>query len=154
MIRRARARAKKRGLDFAVEVHDILPLPQTCPVLGIRLRKSAGPQDPQAYSLDRIDNSKGYVPGNVAVMSYLANRLKNDGTAEQHAAIAGWMMNALRQRYWKITVSGWGTLFARGSEEQAEEWRSHKANWEHAVARKFEVTESASEEWERLEDLL
>ena len=30
-------------------------------------------------------------PDNVVVMSYLANRLKNDGTAAQHARIANWM---------------------------------------------------------------
>lgn len=31
------------------------------------------------------------VKGNVVVMSYEANRLKNDGTAEEHETIAKWM---------------------------------------------------------------
>jgi len=60
-------------------------------VLGIKLRPASGPARPDAYSLDRVDNAKGYVPGNVVVMSYLANRLKNDGTARQHEQIAAWM---------------------------------------------------------------
>ena len=34
-------------------------------------------------SLDRIDNTKGYVPGNLQVISYRANQLKSDGTLEE-----------------------------------------------------------------------
>lgn len=91
MIARAKQRAKQRGLEFNLVDEDLHDLPKVCPVLGIELRASAKPQDTHAYSLDRVDNSKGYVRGNVVVMSYLANRLKNDGTAEQHEKIASWM---------------------------------------------------------------
>ncbi len=91
MVRRAKARAAKRGFDFNICVDDISPLPDVCPVFGVPLRISEDGQDPWAYSLDRIDNSRGYVRGNVIVMSYKANRLKNDGTAEEHEAIARWM---------------------------------------------------------------
>lgn len=70
---------------------DILPLPKFCPVFGIPLTIGDGQQNPNAYSLDRIDNNKGYTPDNVVVMSYLANRLKNNGTAKQHEQIAAWM---------------------------------------------------------------
>ncbi len=91
MLRRAKARAKKEGFDFDLSLEDILPLPEVCPVFGVALRVTVGPQDPFAYSLDRVDNDRGYVRGNVAVMSYRANRLKNDGTAAEHEAIAAWM---------------------------------------------------------------
>lgn len=91
MLRRAKARAKKEGFEFDLTVDDISPLPDKCPVLGLQLRLSEFSQDPCAYSLDRIDNKQGYIRGNVAVMSYRANRLKNDGTAEDHEAIAAWM---------------------------------------------------------------
>lgn len=91
MLRRAKARAKKEGFDFNLVKEDISPLPTACPVLQLPLRISEVHQDPCAYSLDRIDNSKGYIRGNVAVMSYKANRLKNDGTADEHEAIAAWM---------------------------------------------------------------
>lgn len=92
MIRRAKARSKRKNrIDFDLTVEDILPLPEVCPVLGVPLRPGNGEQDPFAYSLDRIDNSKGYVNGNVAVMSYKANRLKNDGSADDHEKIAAWM---------------------------------------------------------------
>lgn len=91
MLRRAYARAAKKGIEFCLTVDDITPLPTHCPVFGMELTRGNGQQDPTAFSLDRIDNEKGYVPGNVQVISYLANRLKNDGSAEQHRRIADWM---------------------------------------------------------------
>lgn len=97
MLRRAKTRAKKDGFDFDLTAEDLSPLPLTCPILGVTLRISEVTQDACAYSLDRIDNSKGYVRGNVAVMSYKANRLKNDGSAEEHEAIAAWMRKNLPQ---------------------------------------------------------
>jgi hypothetical protein len=42
-------------------------------------------------SLDKINPELGYVPGNVAIISYRANRIKNNGTAEEHRLIADWM---------------------------------------------------------------
>lgn len=91
MLRRAYARATKKGLEFSITVEDITPLPEVCPVFGQPLVIGNGQQHPWAHSLDRVDNSRGYVKGNVVVMSYKANRLKNDGTAEEHEAIAAWM---------------------------------------------------------------
>lgn len=38
-----------------------------------------GPR-PDSPTLDRLDNTKGYVRGNVIVVSYRANRLKSDAT--------------------------------------------------------------------------
>lgn len=97
MLRRARSRATQRGFEFSITIDDILPPPDVCPVFGVRLRISTSGQDPWAYSLDRVDNSKGYVPGNVVVMSYKANRLKNDGTAEDHEIIAAWIRRQMAQ---------------------------------------------------------
>lgn len=60
-------------------------------------------------------------------------------------------------KYWKIDVASWGVLWARGTEEQAEAWRKHKARWEQSVATKIEVEKSAlpeHAEWDDLEGLL
>ncbi|MCE9567447.1 MAG: hypothetical protein K8U57_36055 [Planctomycetes bacterium] len=46
-------------------------------------------------SLDRIDNSKGYVAGNVAVICYECNMIKNSGTLQQHEAIVQYMRRHL-----------------------------------------------------------
>ena len=57
-----------------------LPPPTRCPVLGIRLRKTPNKGKPAASSasIDRIDSRKGYVPGNVRVLSHRANMLKTN----------------------------------------------------------------------------
>jgi hypothetical protein len=89
MIRRARKRAKAAGIPFDLQVEDILPLPQICPVLGVPF--IVGRRSPCNPSLDRIDNTRGYICGNVAVISDRANRIKRDGTAEEHQQIADWM---------------------------------------------------------------
>jgi hypothetical protein len=43
---------------------------------------------------------------------------------------------------WLISVGGgYGSFVFEGSEDEAEEMRAHKANWEHAVARKWRIPE-------------
>ena len=53
-------------------------------------RNRARPCD-ESRSLDRIDPQFGYLPGNVELVSQRANRLKGDGTAEEHLRIARWL---------------------------------------------------------------
>ena len=81
MLSSARSRAKLKNLDFNINLSDI-DLPEVCPLLGIPLSINASNKD-FAYSLDRIDSSKGYVKGNVWVISDRANRLKNNSTVEE-----------------------------------------------------------------------
>ena len=97
MLQNARYRCGKTGMAFDLVEADLLPLPTHCPVLGTRLRYlvpgrnllSADRYD--CASLDRKDNTKGYVRGNVAIISLRANLLKGNGTAAEHRAIAQWM---------------------------------------------------------------
>ena len=89
----AKASAKKRGIEFTITLEDILPFPKTCPVLGIELRRGIKVNDPNSWSIDRIDNTKGYTPGNVAVISRRANILKRDATAAESKAISEWLDN-------------------------------------------------------------
>ena len=75
-------------------VADLLPLPTHCPIFGVALEYGGGKgrvYSPNAASLDQFDPTKGYVRGNIVVMSRRANSIKNDGTADEHEAIASWM---------------------------------------------------------------
>lgn len=82
----ARRRAKKKEQEFSIDLSDLV-LPDTCPYLGIPI-DSYHPEQDYHPSIDRIDNSKGYIKGNVEVISHRANRLKNDAVAEELLAIA------------------------------------------------------------------
>lgn len=96
LLRQARERAKRKGIAFSLTVEDIEWV-EVCPVLGIPLRYGGWGGfggKPDSASLDRIDNAKGYVPGNVAVISDRANRIKGNATADELEAIARWMREA------------------------------------------------------------
>jgi hypothetical protein len=57
-----------------------------CPLLGLELTYAncAGNNTPQNYAtLDKINPTKGYVPGNVQILSYRANTLKNSATLDE-----------------------------------------------------------------------
>jgi hypothetical protein len=84
MWRRAKARAKRRGIPFQIAPADI-HIPFRCPILALRLRP--GNRD-TAPSLDRIDSRKGYVRGNIQVISNRANRLKSDANLEEVMRLA------------------------------------------------------------------
>lgn len=97
MYRSARKRSKTKGRFFDIELKDVFDLyVEKCPVFDIELcwkpdgTKRALENSP---SLDRIDSSKGYVKGNIWIISWKANRIKNDGSAEDHMAIAQSLMN-------------------------------------------------------------
>jgi hypothetical protein len=88
-----RQRAKKSGLEFNLVPADLL-VPALCPVLGIPLvigRKNS----PNSPSVDRFDNSKGYVKGNVRVISHRANMLKRDATLAEIERLAAYMRGEL-----------------------------------------------------------
>lgn len=78
----AKFRAKKKKLEFAI-TEDDFEIPEICPLLEIPMHKNPEQACDNSYSLDRIDSSKGYVPGNVWVISNRANRIKGDATLEE-----------------------------------------------------------------------
>jgi hypothetical protein len=84
MLNRARHSAKKKGIPFNLTKADILPFPKVCPVLGTPLIYGATRAELWSTpSLDRIDNSRGYVKGNVVLVSYRANVIKGDATVSE-----------------------------------------------------------------------
>ena len=87
-FRTAKGNAKRDGKEFTIELSDLPQIPDHCPVLGIKLRMVGPRYDDYAPSLDRRDNSIGYVPGNVVIISRRANRLKGDATPEELRKLA------------------------------------------------------------------
>lgn len=81
----ARHRAKISGLDFNLELSDIV-IPDRCPIFGNKFHKNPDRRD--SPSLDRIDSDKGYIKGNVWVISRRANIIKNDATPAELRMIA------------------------------------------------------------------
>ena len=84
IIRNSKYCAKRRNIEFSIKYTDF-ELPELCPILGIKLEYGAGHDGnaPQHATLDRIDNTKGYVPGNVMIVSRLANAMKNEASFNQ-----------------------------------------------------------------------
>lgn len=98
MLAGARKRARLAGVPFDLREEDFI-IPQTCPVLGIRLEMSTGRRGPRDMSptLDRIVCSRGYVRENVIVVSWRANRLKSDATIDELARIVDWYRALVHQ---------------------------------------------------------
>lgn len=70
--------------------------PTHCPVLGIELDYFSEIRVENSVSFDRIDSQKGYITGNVKIISWRANRIKNDGTAEEHRKIAEYIQESTK----------------------------------------------------------
>mgnify|MGYP006929324870 CR=1 FL=1 len=90
MYEDAKRRARERDLEFTITRHDIT-IPTHCPVLGIPLVRNQGGPVAGSPSLDRIHNHLGYVPGNIAVISMKANRIKNNATLNDLRAVVAYM---------------------------------------------------------------
>lgn len=100
LINQVRHRCKKKGIPFNLEVEDII-IPSHCPVLGFPLKRAIGEKSNKydSPSLDRIDPGKGYIKGNVMVISQRANVMKNDATKEELELFADWVKNKLIHLY-------------------------------------------------------
>jgi hypothetical protein len=83
----ARRRARENGLEFSISASDIV-VQDICPALGISMFVTRGKRTDNSPTLDRIDNAKGYILGNIIVVSWRANRIKSDATPQELLAIA------------------------------------------------------------------
>jgi hypothetical protein len=92
MLSRCKARAILKGLDFNLTIDDIY-IPEYCPILNVKLelneKQGGGDTSP---ALDRIDSSKGYVKGNIQVISSKANRIKTNATTEEIGLVYSYLL--------------------------------------------------------------
>jgi hypothetical protein len=103
MLIQVKARCKHLGgsIPFDLAPADVEYVTH-CPVLGTELdylsrQSHRGMVADHAASLDRIIPERGYVRGNVKVISWRANRLKGDATVEE--------MHAMSKYYTSIVES-------------------------------------------------
>jgi hypothetical protein len=95
---RAKQSAKEKNLEFNLDVGDII-IPEYCPLLNLKLTFTFTPENRESYySIDRIDSSKGYIKGNIQIMSFKANTMKNSATNEELVTFA---KNVLKLNYFK-----------------------------------------------------
>jgi hypothetical protein len=87
MLNSCRRVAKQQGIPFDLTVEDIV-IPECCPVLGVPLEKGRKQRSWNSPSLDRIIPERGYVRGNVIVVSWRVNRIKADASIRELELIA------------------------------------------------------------------
>jgi len=82
LLRHLKQSARRRNLDFNLTEYYLenLSFPLTCPILNVPLEYGKREYSEFKPSVDRIDSSKGYIQGNICVMSIKANRAKNNLT--------------------------------------------------------------------------
>lgn len=85
-----KARAKKLGVPYRLTPEDFV-IPSHCPVLGIELRRGTKGFHDDAPSVDRIIPELGYTKGNIAIISWKANRIKSNATCEEIQKLAAWL---------------------------------------------------------------
>jgi|SRR5579864_681272 len=83
MWKGSRRRAVAKGIPWDLCLDDIPPIPDICPALGITLDRTSTKTNDYSPSLDCVIPELGYVPGNVRVISWRANRIKSNATSRE-----------------------------------------------------------------------
>ena len=82
MFIEAKIRSKEQSVPFAIDIEDIV-IPELCPLLGIKLVTDNDTLCDNSPTLDKLIPSKGYVKGNVLVISNRANRIKSNASIDE-----------------------------------------------------------------------
>ena len=91
----ARSRSKKSGLEFTITLDDIQQLWDSCSgncyYTGLPMVQERN-NVLDSVSLDRRDNTKGYIPGNVVLCRSVVNIMKSDLSEDDFAAVLRTLM--------------------------------------------------------------
>ncbi len=98
MLSNSRIRAKRKGILHTINTEYlelIWPKDNRCPVLGnlFEMGYKSGKSKNLSPSLDRIVPKKGYIPGNLVIVSDIVNRLKSDASLEDMEKILKFYTN-------------------------------------------------------------
>lgn len=89
-FRGKKSNALRSGIPFSIEFGELV-WPTHCPILGLEINYFSEGISENSASFDRINPALGYVSGNVQVISWRANRIKNDATVEELRRIAEYL---------------------------------------------------------------
>lgn len=90
----AKARAAVKRVPFSITAAYIYSITSdTCPVFGEPFVFIGKKMSGASATIDRIDPEKGYVEGNVAVISAKANTIKSAYTSSDLMKVADWLKN-------------------------------------------------------------
>ena len=87
---------KKLSKTERMDILENINIPDTCPIFGLTLNYD-GVEEPgwartdSSPSIDRIDSDRGYTIDNIQIISWRANRIKNDSTPEELRKLADYM---------------------------------------------------------------
>jgi hypothetical protein len=82
LINSARQRARQFSIEFSISLTDF-EIPIVCPLRHVPFKTGRGQHTDDSPTLDRKDPRRGYVKGNVWVISHKANRLKGNFTPNE-----------------------------------------------------------------------
>lgn len=125
-LKNARSRAIRDNVPFNLTLQDLIDIAtDECPIFktpfqwgGANMGK--GKTRDNTPTLDRILPELGYVKGNVAFLSYRANRIKDNGTMQEHYDIADWIWNHTHAK--QNTTTPVPTGHYPKSEEHTKHW--------------------------------
>jgi hypothetical protein len=85
--------ARKLGIEHTITLSDII-IPTHCSYLNIELTKTRNNGVVWSNaSIDRIDSTKGYIPGNIQIISRKANIMKQNATQQELLIFAKNILN-------------------------------------------------------------
>lgn len=96
LLRNARERARDANLPFSLKEAD-LTIPEVCPILGIPLVQGEGKYRDGSPTLDRVQPHLGYTKENTRVISWRANRLKQDATLAELEKLVTYVRDAVTE---------------------------------------------------------
>ena len=95
----ARTRALKKGIEFDIDTYkDVPDVPEFCPIYKIPLFVGKGVSTDNSPTLDRIDNNKGYIKGNIHIISRKANQMKSNGNFKDIEMLYNYMKKQYLER--------------------------------------------------------
>ena len=86
ILKRLKKRAERKNVPVSVTagyLKKFIPDDMICPVLGIKMEVGQKISNVNSPSVDRIIPEKGYVPGNIIIVSNKVNWIKSNATPDE-----------------------------------------------------------------------